>query len=46
MSQINSYREIIEKILKQLVSKAKFNSGVANKWISRVKIISEENLED
>ncbi|CAK93344.1 unnamed protein product (macronuclear) [Paramecium tetraurelia] len=45
-SQLNQFREQIEKMFKQIVSKAKYNPIIAKKWINRISMITEENLED
>ncbi|CAD8102848.1 unnamed protein product [Paramecium sonneborni] len=45
-SQLNQYREQIEKTFKQIVSKARYNPIIAKKWINRIATITEENLED
>ncbi|CAD8058778.1 unnamed protein product [Paramecium primaurelia] len=45
-SQLNQFREQIEKMFKQIVSKAKYNPIIAKKWINRIQMIKEENLED
>ncbi|CAD8067431.1 unnamed protein product [Paramecium sonneborni] len=45
-SQLNYNREKIEKLFKQIVSKAKYNPVIAKKWMNRISIITEKNLED
>ncbi|CAD8068192.1 unnamed protein product [Paramecium sonneborni] len=45
-TQLSQHREQIEKIFKQIVSKARYNPNIAEKWINRISTITEINLED